>query len=45
MVEVIIDGTKYSGKEIIIKNWNSHAKKDFTHFFCEEYNRADELSK
>jgi len=45
MVTVIVDNIKHTGKEVIVKEWNSHAKKEFIHVFADEYDKADQLIK
>ena len=43
MVKVTIDGINHSGKEVIVKEWNSHDHKTFVHTFADEYDGADKL--
>ena len=44
MVTVTIDGQKYSGKEVIVDNWNGHAHQEFIHYFTDEYDNADKMA-
>lgn len=45
MVKIIIDGIQHSGKEVVVKDWNSHAHEGFVHTFADDYEKADEMIK
>ena len=45
MIIVLIDGKKYSGKEVIIDGWSGHAHQEVIHYFTDEYDGADKLLK
>ena len=45
MVKVLIDGKQYSGKDIVVKEWNSQSHKMCIYAFSDDYDKADEILK